>query len=76
MNGDGGIGLIRKYVDVVVFVSNEQVVLQGPVCDRDLDNVGRAGKLLDGNCASPESGLDLSVFPTVAIILDTLHVRR
>lgn len=74
MDGDRGIGLVREDVNVIVPVSDEQVVLQGSVCDRDLDDVGRAGELLDGDRAGPEPRLDLGVLSIVAVVFDTLRI--
>jgi hypothetical protein len=50
-HGDAGIGLVGEDVHVVVSVSDKQVVLESPVNDCDLDDIGRGGELLDGDRA-------------------------
>lgn len=66
------ISLVGEDVHIVVPISDKEVVLEGAVCDRDLDDIGGARKLLDSNSASSKPGLDLGVLVTVAVVLDPL----
>ena len=73
LDSDGVIGFVGKYVDVVVAVPDEEVMLESTVGDRNLDDIRRAGELLDSHRAGPESRLNLSVLATVTVVLDSLQ---